>query len=74
MTALTVSPVFTVGERVIAEAVPEASLASSLGGGPGEVTSIESKPAGDYWIWVMLDGATDAYPYFAHQLRREPTV
>jgi hypothetical protein len=74
MTYASVLPVFHADQRVIAEGIAYAKDEPHYGGGPGVVTMIQPQGGGDYWIWVLLDGATAAVPYQARQLREEPPV
>jgi hypothetical protein len=66
-------PVFHVDQRVVADHARDVNDFDRPGG-PGVVTRIEPAGGGDHWIWVRLDGATDAFPYLARQLREEPPV
>ncbi len=64
------TPVFSVGDRVVASATDYTSL-----DGPGEVVSVDAECDGGL-VWVVLDneGSTMPEPFHARHLRREPTV
>lgn len=76
MTTLATHPAeqFLVGERVITPPVRDAVNALIQAGGAGVLTRVTEAGGGDQWFWVRIDGAPIDYPFFARQLRKEPTI